>query len=36
MTTPALRPTPEDAHNPSGKTFFGHPRMLASLFSVEL
>lgn len=25
-----------DPHNPSGKTFFGHPRMLANLFSVEM
>lgn len=25
-----------DEHNPSGKTFFGHPRPLANLFSVEM
>ncbi|MFW0155295.1 peptide MFS transporter [Rothia sp. P6271] len=25
-----------DPHNPTGKKFFGHPRMLANLFSVEM
>ncbi|GAB4096001.1 oligopeptide:H+ symporter [Brachybacterium horti] len=25
-----------DPHNPTGKTFFGHPRALANLFSVEM
>ncbi len=30
----AVRTTSE--LNPSGKTFFGHPRMLANLFSVEM
>ncbi|WP_425546798.1 peptide MFS transporter [Brachybacterium phenoliresistens] len=32
-TAPAAPPA--DAHNPSGKTFFGQPRPLANLFSVE-
>lgn len=31
----ALADAPVD-HNPSGKTFFGHPRPLANLFSVEM
>src|SRR3954471_15860085 len=40
MGTPS-EPTPPaavgtDSRNPSGKTFFGQPRMLANLFSVEL
>ena len=38
MTTnpAAQQPRTADSHNPTGKTFFGHPRMLANLFSVEM
>ncbi|NMR28770.1 peptide MFS transporter [Crystallibacter degradans] len=31
-----MAPTETNHRNPSGKTFFGQPRMLANLFSVEL
>ena len=36
MSHTTAEPRGVDAHNPSGKTFFGHPRMLANLFSVEM
>ena len=36
MSVSASPSQPDVEHNPSGKTFFGHPRMLANLFSVEM
>lgn len=36
VSTPSTPLQEADPHNPSGKTFFGHPRMLANLFSVEM
>lgn len=36
MSSHIAEGTEADPRNPSGKTFFGHPRMLANLFSVEM
>lgn len=36
MSSHIAEGTEVDPRNPSGKTFFGHPRMLANLFSVEM